>query len=171
MRRLAAGQSAGQPGPATPATPDAGQHGHPGSRPAVWLLVRTTRPGRAAWSPARVGWPGHTMGPADRTMVQLGLAAAQRELGGVAGDEISRPINRAWRRETEPMKYLSVLTPPLLVCAVFLIAVIAFLRHEMGSRRSRAGDRSGDNSADPIQSHDEPASSQHRGTSDLSDDD
>ncbi len=32
------------------------------------------------------------------------------------------------------MKYVSVLTPPLLVCAVFLIAVVAFLRHEMGGR-------------------------------------
>jgi hypothetical protein len=38
------------------------------------------------------------------------------------------------------MKYLSVLTPPLLVCAVFLIAVGAFLRHEMGARRSGSGD-------------------------------
>jgi hypothetical protein len=33
------------------------------------------------------------------------------------------------------LKYVSVLTPPLLVCAVFLIAVVAFLRHEMGGRR------------------------------------
>jgi hypothetical protein len=37
------------------------------------------------------------------------------------------------------MQVLSVLTPPLLVCAVVAIAIVAFLRHEMG--RSRA-DRS-----------------------------
>jgi hypothetical protein len=32
---------------------------------------------------------------------------------------------------------LAVLTPPLLVCAAFLIALAAFLRHEMGRSRSR----------------------------------
>jgi hypothetical protein len=36
------------------------------------------------------------------------------------------------------MKDLSVLTPPLLVCAAFLFAVGAFLRHEMGAGRSRS---------------------------------
>jgi hypothetical protein len=35
------------------------------------------------------------------------------------------------------MQDLSVLTPPLLMCAAVIIAIIAFLRHEMG--RSRAG--------------------------------
>jgi hypothetical protein len=39
------------------------------------------------------------------------------------------------------MKYVSVLTPPLLVCVAFLIAVIAFLRHEMGGRRRSSEDR------------------------------
>ena len=38
------------------------------------------------------------------------------------------------------MKYVSVLTPPLLVCAVFLIGVVAFLRHEMGRKRARSED-------------------------------
>jgi hypothetical protein len=33
------------------------------------------------------------------------------------------------------MQDLSALTPPLLVCAVVIIAIVAFLRHEM--RRSR----------------------------------
>ena len=37
------------------------------------------------------------------------------------------------------MQALSALTPPLLVCAVVIIAIVAFLRHEM--RRSRT-DRS-----------------------------
>jgi hypothetical protein len=44
---------------------------------------------------------------------------------------------------------LAVLTPPLLVCVAFLIAVGAFLRHEMGgSRRRRDRDASGDISRD-----------------------
>jgi len=34
---------------------------------------------------------------------------------------------------------LAVLTPPLVVCAALLIAIGAFLRHEMGTR-SRGGD-------------------------------
>jgi hypothetical protein len=69
------------------------------------------------------------------------------------------------------MKYVSVLTPPLLVCAVFLIALIAFLRHEMGGRRSRAQDPPADYSADdPIPSRDADTPSQRRDTSDVSDD-
>lgn len=32
---------------------------------------------------------------------------------------------------------LAVLTPPLLVCAAFLVAVAAFVRHEMGASRKR----------------------------------
>ena len=32
---------------------------------------------------------------------------------------------------------LAALAPPLLVCAAFLIAVVAFLRHEMGASRRR----------------------------------
>ena len=35
------------------------------------------------------------------------------------------------------MKDLSVLTPPLLMAAVVVLAIVAFLRHEM--RRSRSG--------------------------------
>ena len=44
---------------------------------------------------------------------------------------------------------LTVLTPPLLVCAAFLIAVVAFVRHEMSpSRRHRDHDESDDISGD-----------------------
>lgn len=44
---------------------------------------------------------------------------------------------------------LAVLAPPLLVCVAFLIAVGAFLRHEMGgSRRRRDRDASDDISRD-----------------------
>jgi hypothetical protein len=47
------------------------------------------------------------------------------------------------------VKDLTVLTPPLLVCVAFLIAVAGFLRHEMGAaRRRRDQDASGDISAD-----------------------
>jgi hypothetical protein len=46
-------------------------------------------------------------------------------------------------------KDLAALLPPLLVCVAFLIAVGAFLRHEMGaSRRRRDQDASDDISAD-----------------------
>ncbi len=34
------------------------------------------------------------------------------------------------------MQDLSVLTPPLLMCAVVIIAIVAFLRHEMNRSRS-----------------------------------
>jgi len=47
------------------------------------------------------------------------------------------------------LKDLTVLAPPLLVGAAFVIAVAAFLRHEMGaSRRRRDQDESGDISGD-----------------------
>ena len=36
------------------------------------------------------------------------------------------------------MKYVSVLTPPLLVCAAFLFGVGAFLRREMRAGRGRS---------------------------------
>jgi hypothetical protein len=32
------------------------------------------------------------------------------------------------------MQDLSALTPPLLMCAAVLIAIVAFLRHEMGKK-------------------------------------
>lgn len=54
------------------------------------------------------------------------------------------------------MQVLSALTPPLLVCAVVVIAIAAFLRHEMGrsrTDRSARGDQgevpAGPGSADP----------------------
>ena len=43
------------------------------------------------------------------------------------------------------MQALAALTPPLLVGAVVVIAIVAFLRHEMGrsrTRRSALGDES-----------------------------
>jgi hypothetical protein len=70
------------------------------------------------------------------------------------------------------VKYVSVLTPPLLVCAVFLIAVIAFLRHEMGGRRKDSQDLPGNEipDDDPIPGRDADTQPQAHDTSDLADD-
>jgi hypothetical protein len=38
------------------------------------------------------------------------------------------------------MKDLSVLTPPFLVCAAVVVAIVAFLRHEMGRGRQDDAD-------------------------------
>lgn len=46
------------------------------------------------------------------------------------------------------MKYISVLTPPLLVCAAFLIGLFAFLRREMGGRRASSEDLPSDDISD-----------------------
>jgi hypothetical protein len=75
-------------------------------------------------------------------------------------------------RERDPVKYVSVLTPPLLVCAVFLIAVIAFLRHEMGNRRRGSQDPPGNGNSgdDPIPGRDPHTQHQEHDTSDLTDD-
>jgi hypothetical protein len=68
------------------------------------------------------------------------------------------------------LKDLTVLTPPLLVCAAFLIAVVAFVRHEMGASRGRRDQDASDDISDdgtipdtasrqaPVQSEDEDAS-------------
>lgn len=48
------------------------------------------------------------------------------------------------------MKDLSVLTPPFLMCAVVIIAIVAFLRHEMGpSRRDRSGEEDSESAPEP----------------------
>jgi hypothetical protein len=76
------------------------------------------------------------------------------------------------RREHDPVKYVSVLTPPLLVCAAFLIAVIAFLRHEMGGRRRGFRELPGEDISDdePIPHDDVDTSGQDTGSSQLHDD-
>jgi len=48
------------------------------------------------------------------------------------------PVKIIGLREVRPMlQDLTVLAPPLLMCAAFLVAVGAFLRHEMGASRRR----------------------------------
>ena len=44
---------------------------------------------------------------------------------------------------------LAALTPPVVVCAAFLIGVVVFLRHQLGPKRESAEDEySGDISGD-----------------------
>ena len=50
---------------------------------------------------------------------------------------------------------LAALTPPLLVCAAFLIGVIAFLRHEMGRTKNSTEDASVEVSTQVPASHGE----------------
>jgi hypothetical protein len=45
------------------------------------------------------------------------------------------------------MNDLAVLTPPFLVCAVVVVAIVAFLRHEMGRARPNRRVGGDDNSA------------------------
>jgi hypothetical protein len=42
------------------------------------------------------------------------------------------------------MNDLAVLTPPFLVAAAVIIAIVAFLRHEMGRKRADRADPNGD---------------------------
>lgn len=42
------------------------------------------------------------------------------------------------------MQVLSALTPPLLICAVVVIAIVAFLRHEMGKKKPDESERDAD---------------------------
>jgi hypothetical protein len=45
------------------------------------------------------------------------------------------------------MSLLSVLIPPFLMCAVVIVAIVAFLRHEMGRARTQRPRADDDNSA------------------------
>jgi hypothetical protein len=63
------------------------------------------------------------------------------------------------------MQVLSVLTPPALMCAVVLIAIGAFLRHEMGRRREDRPDADEQSAADissaPIPGRPEDSGQEH----------
>ena len=52
------------------------------------------------------------------------------------------------------MQDLSALTPPLLMCAVVVFAVVAFLRHEMRPSRADPGDQDDNISPVPAQAAD-----------------
>ncbi len=52
------------------------------------------------------------------------------------------------------MADLSVLTPPFLMAAVVIIAIVAFLRHEMGRGRADRTDEEDIPAADPEREQD-----------------
>src|SRR5215469_6305129 len=88
-------------------------------------------------------------GPASQSACAV-AGGAGAGLGSRAGGCRHRDgEDRGLKGVSPVLRDLAVLTPPLLVCAAFLIAVGAFLRHEMGaSRRRRDRDASGDISRD-----------------------
>jgi hypothetical protein len=53
------------------------------------------------------------------------------------------------------MSALGALTPPFLVCAAVVVAIVAFLRHEMGRGRQDRGTGTGDISGPESTSPDE----------------
>jgi hypothetical protein len=58
------------------------------------------------------------------------------------------------------MQDLSALTPPLLMCAVVIVAIVAFLRYEM-NRSSTENSTPGENVSDPRQDEDDLQSRHH----------
>jgi hypothetical protein len=54
------------------------------------------------------------------------------------------------------MSALAALTPPFLVCAVVIAAIVAFLRHEMGRGREGRSGGPEDNSGLTATARDEP---------------
>jgi hypothetical protein len=68
------------------------------------------------------------------------------------------------------MKELSVLTPPLLMCAVVVIAIVAFLRHEMHrSRPGSEGQPPDIRSAEQLEDQDLDSTTDGRGASSATD--
>ena len=69
------------------------------------------------------------------------------------------------------MKELSVLTPPLLMGAAVVMAVVAFLRYEMRrSRPSREDQTAGISSTEQFEGHDLDGASGRQGASSGADD-
>jgi hypothetical protein len=80
---------------------------------------------------------------------QAGRAFRPSDSSPGHGARNQQPPRNADRKGRALLKDLAVLTPPLVVCAAFLIGVGAFLRHEMGTgRRQREEDTSVDISDD-----------------------
>jgi len=69
------------------------------------------------------------------------------------------------------MRDISALTPPLLMCAVILVAIGAFLRHEMNRKRPEDVDHSrGIPGVPPISGQSPPANNQESSDSSSHDD-
>src|SRR5258707_534771 len=91
---------------------------------------------------------GHGIGPMARGPDRRRALNAGRRCLPAAAAEAGEDRRRL-KGVSPAGKDLTVLAPPLLVCAAFVIAVGAFLRHEMGaSRRRRDQDASDDISGD-----------------------
>lgn len=69
------------------------------------------------------------------------------------------------------MQDIAVLTPPLLVCAAVLLAIGAFLRHEMSRKRPEDIDQPQDIPAELPISGREPATCDQESTHTSADDD
>ena len=68
------------------------------------------------------------------------------------------------------MNDLSVLTPPLLMAAVVVLAVVAFLRHEMGRSRPGREDQDADISpGEQFEDADQDSAADGHGASSASD--
>lgn len=106
--------------------------------------------------------------PGDATQCEQDEFCFRQRAGGpLAGGPAGQAVPAlAWRRRSgrpqipscrsaaclgrgNMLQDLTVLTPPGLVCAAFLVAVIAFLRHEMGRKR-RSADVSPDDNSDEL---------------------
>lgn len=88
-------------------------------------------------------------------------AGAGHLLGWARCSQASAPAGLGWysrRKGQRLMKDLTVLTPPLLICAVVIIAIVAFLRHEMGRTGGDQSELADDISAAGPQADDEPDS-------------
>lgn len=81
--------------------------------------------------------------------IMTGTAAVTCCLGSMAGLLPGAPIERRMSRPREApvLNDLAALTPPLLVCVAFLVAVAAFVRHEMRHADSPPSDEQVDVSA------------------------
>jgi hypothetical protein len=62
------------------------------------------------------------------------------------------------------MQDLAALTPPLLVCGVVVIAIVAFLRHEMNRSRADKSASSENLPVTPQRRGDDPESQPHGGS-------
>ena len=70
------------------------------------------------------------------------------------------------------MQDISALTPPLLMCAVVLLAIGAFLRHEMNRKRPEEIDPAEDIPAvPPISGQSRPANNHESADTSVADDD
>jgi hypothetical protein len=98
---------------------------------------------------SRRAWVARGPMTCERAPVPGGALAGLAGAGGGPLPPPRRRRSRGLKGVSPVLRDLAVLTPPLLVCAAFLIAVGAFLRHEMGASRRRSDrDASADISRD-----------------------